>query len=161
MLEILREATKQGRWAEMALSILAEPRPPADFQEKFGTYWIEAGHRIREQIGDDRLLVQVLRCLLPPYEGGSQTLYRGENIERFEAGQVGLAWCLDVAVAKMFASGLNAIPSGGVLLVGTFESAAIVSGPNAHSLYLGENQFTIDPALCASIQALERFSPCT
>lgn len=127
--------------------------------EVFGTYWIEAGHRIREQVGDDDLLVQFLRLALPRYTGDGAVLYRGENLTRWQTGTVGLAWSLQIDVARMFAGGLNAVGSGGVLLAARFSTSAIISGPNSHSQYLGEDQFTVDPRYAEDVLVLEHFSP--
>jgi len=43
----------------------------------------------------------------------------------------------------------------------TFEPQAIISGPNAHSKYLGEDQFTIDPFLSRTFSLVETFPPVT
>lgn len=158
-LEDFRKTTKEGCWGLRAQLLLNEPKPPVNIAEQLSTHWIEAGHRIREQIADDRILVRVLRHMLPPYDGSAVTLFRGENLERWEACQVGLAWTSNIDVAKMFARGLNSSPSGGVLLEGRFEPEAIISGPNAHSKYLAEGQFTIDPFYEANIVTIEKFPP--
>lgn len=158
-LEDFRRTTKEGCWELRTQLLLNEPKPPCKIMEQFATYWIEDGHRIREQIADDRTLVRLLRHLLPPYEGVAVTLFRGESVERWEACNVGLAWTSNIDVAKMFGRGLNSIPSGGVLLEGRFEQEAIISGPNAHSRYLGEEQFTIDPFCGRNFVAIEKFPP--
>jgi hypothetical protein len=153
----LRAVKEQGQWAAFAASLLSGPNLPSEAIELFGTYWIEAGHHIREQIGDDHLLVCLLRHLLPAFAGESIELFRGENRDRWQSGTVGLAWSKSAETARMFASGLNAVVSGGVLLKCSFEPEAIISGPNAHSISLGENQFTVDPYAITTISALELF----
>jgi hypothetical protein len=42
-------------------------------------------------------------------------------------------------------------------LKGLFETAAIIAGPGPHSIYPGEEQFTIDPFLNVQIVATEFF----
>ena len=158
-LDDFRKSTKQGSWKSHAKLLLNESKPSVETTAEFGTYWIEAGHHIREQVADDRILVRLLRHMLPPYEGGAITLFRGENLGRWEDRVVGLAWASNIDVARMFGRGLNSIISGGVLLTGYFESAAIISGSNAHSRYLGEEQFTIDPFYGTNILAIENFPP--
>ncbi len=115
---------------------------------------------MREQIADDRLLVRLLRHLLPPFSGEALTLYRGENSTRWESGSVGLAWTDKIDVARMFGRGLNAANTGGVLLRGIFGPTAIIGGTDAHSGYLDEAQFTVDPFSGADIVVLETFPPC-
>jgi len=159
ILEDFRKITNSGLWKSSLNSFIENRIISAEFQDHFGTHWIESGHHMREQIADDRNLVILLRHMLPKHEGGSVTLYRGENLERFQNNQIGLAWTPNIGTARMFASGLNSVKSGGVLLSVHCEPQAIISGPNRHSNWLGEGQFTIDPFLISEIQSLELFSP--
>jgi hypothetical protein len=154
----LREITSRNEWATVARSLLAGGEPAFPI-EVFDTYWIEAGHRIREQVADDAVLAAMLRQVLKPYSGPGVVLYRGENIARWRAGTVGFAWTQEFDVAEMFGAGLNAIHSGGVLLRGAFEPPAIISGPNDHSSYLQEGQYTIDPNVRVPLIELKRYPP--
>ena len=159
-LEEFRNITKQNLWSNYVHLLLTQSSHSQETIQNFGVYWIEAGHRIREQVSDDCLLVTLLRHILPIYKDNSVKLYRGENQERWELGKIGLAWTKNIDTAKMFASGLNSTPVGGVLLKGNFQPEAVISGPNAHSKYLGEDQFTIDPFCITNIEIIEKFSPC-
>lgn len=160
-LEHFRKVKEQGDWRSYATSLLSEVKLTPDEVVQFHTYWIEAGHHVREQIGNDRTLVRLLRHLLPAYEGKAIELFRGENRSRWENRAIGLAWTPNVKVAKMFGRGLNAINSGGVLLKAQFNLETIISGPNSHSQYLGESQFTIDPFLLSTAEAIEFFPQVT
>jgi hypothetical protein len=155
-----RRITDSREWARKTPEILGKPVPPDPERAAFSTHWVVAGHHIREQVADDALLVRLLRHLLPPYKGGALTLFRGENLPRWEKGAVGLAWTDKIDVARMFGGGLNARDTGGVLLRGAFGPAAIISGSDIHSRYLGEMQFTIDPFYGTDIDVLERYPPC-
>ena len=117
------------------------------------------GHRIRGQVADDELLANLLRRVLPKYEGDKVTVYRGENLERWNAGQLGFSWTEKIEVARMFGQGLNATRTGGLLLKGYFAPDSIICGPNKHSAYLQEHQFTIDPSFYKEIQVIERYPP--
>lgn len=156
-LDHFRALKEQGHWGVYATSLLKMREITPEAIAQFGTYWIEAGHHIREQIADDRKLVRLLRHLLPPYEGKTLELFRGENRSRWESKAVGLAWTTCADTARMFGRGVNAVGTGGVLLKASFESKAIITGPNSHSSYLGENQFTIDPFAGTVISATEFF----
>lgn len=158
-LEDLREVTNAGRWKEVAESVASGKQQSLSSLTDFDTYWIEAGHRIREQIENDRLLCDLLRRALPKYEGVAVTLFRGENIGRWKSGLVGFAWTGQLDVARMFGRGLNATQTGGVLLRATFEPCSIISGPNNHSQYLGETQFTVDPISAQGAEEIEVFPP--
>jgi hypothetical protein len=83
LIEELRATTTAGHWASLAHTLLADASVPVPIDGVFSTYWIEGGHRIREQVASDRLLVRLQRHLLPPYQGEATTLFRGENVERF------------------------------------------------------------------------------
>ena len=87
------------------------------------------------------------------------TLYRGENLNRWRANSIGFAWTAQLEIAKMFGSGLNAVGAGGILLRGTFPTSAIICGPNRHSSYLGEGQFTVDPFAVGTVEELEQYRP--
>lgn len=159
VLEDFRKITNSGLWKSSFNSFIENSFTSAESQDHFGTHWIESGHHIRDQIADDYNLVILLRHILPKYESGSITLYRGENLDRFQNNIIGFAWTPSIGTARMFASGLNSVKSGGVLLSGHFEPEAIISGPNRHSNWLGEVQFTVDPFSISQIQLLELFSP--
>jgi hypothetical protein len=152
-LHSLQSIGADGKWRDVAAQLMSGSiRWPVSVED-FETYWIEAGHRIREQVADDTLVCE----LLPPYRGDAMTLYMGENRSRFARGKIGLNWTTEVDVARMFASGLNAIDGGGVLLRARFFGSKIIAGPNAHSIYLQEYQFTVEPPPLETIDELEYF----
>jgi len=155
----LRDITSASRWREVAESLVVRGIPIPNAFAEFDIYWIEAGHGIREQVNDDPLLSRLLRLLLPQYQGKKVILYRGENLDRWQKGSVGFAWSESVETAEMFGRGLNAIKSGGLLLQALLKPEAIISGPNGHSAYLGENQFTVDPFLIKNIKVLKTYPP--
>lgn len=135
--------------------------PPSSEQlsEAFHTKWHVAHHFLRELVEDDDLMLGVAWAWLPRYAGPGLDLYRGENIDRFESGRLGSAWSDKRETAEMFASGLNAVGKGGVILRATIPAEAIIAGPSAHSLYLGESEFTIDTRNLAAIESIQRFKP--
>lgn len=58
----------------------------------------------------------------------------------------------------MFASGLNAIESGGVLLKSYVPAEAILTGPNDHSArQINEFEYTCDPTNLKEIEVLQYF----
>ena len=154
---VLSELTETGAWGRTARSVLESSAPLPWGDEDFGTHWIVAGHRIREQVEEDHVLAGFLRKVLPPYGGDPVVLYRGESKQRFAAGAIGFSWSHNESVAVMFARGLNAVGSGGVLLRAELDAPAVIAGPNAHSRYLGEHQYTVDPAACQGIAVVAEF----
>ncbi len=128
------------------------------FRERFHTAWIVKGFRWREAVDDDLLLTRALRAILAPYAGESLTLFRGEQFAQYETGRVGFNWTPKREVAEMFASGLcTTYNGGGVLLRAMAPSAAIIASPNAHSQYLGEDEFVVEPSLLTDVTELARF----
>jgi hypothetical protein len=79
--------------------------------------WTEQGHLIRDRAGNDELVLDALRIMLPPYIGDGLTLYRGESVERSCSKKYGFAWSSREEVAVKFGRGLNAVePDGGIVL---------------------------------------------
>src|SRR6267154_6909097 len=106
-LEEFRSITEQKQWGSHAALLLNGDRPKPEETDQFATFWIERGHRMREQIADDQKLVRLLRHMLPPYEGVAIELFRGENKSRWTSGAIGLAWTPNAETARMYARGLN------------------------------------------------------
>ncbi|KAJ9430446.1 hypothetical protein PMI39_023055 [Pantoea sp. YR343] len=147
----------RNRWAEFVKSINNSEPASIAMKESFHSKWIESGAFIREKINNDLILLELLTLLLPPYSGASLVLYRGENMERFDEGRIGFCWTQDISIAEMFGSGLNAYKSPGLLLRAEAPACSILAGPNDHSRYLGENEFTVNPSLLSSISVIETY----
>lgn len=56
----LREVTEAGGWRHMAETIVGGTGLSPLLASHFETYWIEAGHHIREQVAEDLLLRSML-----------------------------------------------------------------------------------------------------
>jgi hypothetical protein len=145
------------QWPVICAAMCLE-RPTAELSALFHSRWIQYGGSIRAHTKDDALLLRALRAWLPPYEGNGLELYRGESVVRLLAGRVGLCWTPDRAVAKMFGSGLNAASDGGgCLLRSDVPKEAILSGPNSHSKWLGEDEYVVDSSMLGEVTVVERF----
>ncbi|TCV75198.1 MULTISPECIES: hypothetical protein [Methylomonas] len=126
--------------------------------DKIHTLWTVNGGHLRRKIRNDKLIAKVLTLTLPGYVGEGLILYRGECRFLFESGQIGFCWTPEIDVATKFASGLNAIESGGVLLRAYAPSAAILSSPNDHSsLQMKEFEYTCDPDLLENITVIRSY----
>ncbi len=157
MLEQMRKITESSRWKDECGALLKRGSFSPEFIKAFHTHWVENAHRIRSQIGDDACLIELLRHIFPRYEGKDILLYRGENIDRFKTSSTGLCWTQDIEVARMFARGLNAVNTGGVLLSSICKKDWVIAGPNAHSNYLGEGEYIVDVLKMSNIEAVETF----
>lgn len=126
--------------------------------DKMHMLWIVNGGHIRRQVRDDKLVLAWLKLILPKYDGTELQLYRGECKFLYDQGLIGFCWTPNKQVAEMFASGLNAIESGGVLLSAKITPEAILSAPNRHSTdWLGESEYTCDPTKIDSIEVLHQY----
>jgi hypothetical protein len=151
----------QHRIEWRALFTLLRSVPPRDraTSESFHSQWHACHGFIRELVDADELLLDALWVWLPRYEGSDMQLYRGENIDRLESGRTGSAWSSNLETAKCFASGLNAVAKGGVLLQTKAPVSAIIAGPSNHSIYLSESEFTIDTRKLIAVEELGRYPP--
>ena len=120
--------------------------------------WTVNGGHLRRKIRDDNLVLSVLVKVLPSYDGEGLVLYRGECKFLYEGKKIGFCWTPKKKVARMFASGLNAIESGGVLLQAFAPSNAIISSPNDHSSkQMEEYEYTCNPNLLEDITVIESY----
>ncbi|MGE8066178.1 hypothetical protein [Pseudomonas sp. NPDC089569] len=127
--------------------------------ECFHTQWHVSHHYIRELVDNDELLMDMLWTWLPRYKGPGLLLYRGENIDRLECGKIGTAWSTKEETAQMFARGLNATGKGGVVVKTTAPADAIIAGPSAHSIYMGEHEYTVDVRRLGPISRTNCYPP--
>ncbi|MDY0223170.1 MAG: hypothetical protein RBR67_18735 [Desulfobacterium sp.] len=131
-------------------------------KNKVHTLWTVSGGHLRRKIKDDRLIANVLSVALPGYNGEGLTLYRGECHFLYETGKIGFCWTPKIKVATMFASGLNAIESGGVLLKAYAPTKAIFSSPNEHSAkQMQEFEYTCNPYLLENIEVIDTYKKIT
>ncbi|OKA28554.1 hypothetical protein BOH74_03525 [Pseudomonas versuta] len=148
----------EGKWSFFISSLLKGVEVTDEAKAQFHTVWIELGGRIRNQVGDDRALSEMLSVLLPKYGGEKIRLYRGESSERYKAGRIGFCWTPRIDKAEMFGGGLNAYyGDGGMLLAFNADPASIISGPNEHSRYLNEHEHTVDPFSISDIEILKTY----
>lgn len=151
--------TIRAEWRrQLALALNTRPRTD-ELSAAFHTQWHVCHHRLRELVDDDHLLLDLAAAWLPRYEGAGLELYRGENIDRFEAGRMGSAWSDKLATAELFARAQNNLGKGGVVLRAAIPASAIIAGPSAHSVRMDESEFTVDTRLLRSVTASTRFPP--
>lgn len=124
--------------------------------------WTVNGGHIRKKVSNDALLLSVLLETLPVYKGAGKTLYRGECQDLYRQNKIGFCWTPNKDIARRFASGLNAIESGGVLLQAYASESAIISEPNNHSkIQMQEFEYTCNPNIIQRLKVIEEFEKCT
>lgn len=124
-------------------------------REAIHTLWTVNGGHLRRKIKNDDLVLDVLFKFLPKYEGEGLIVYRGECRFLFEDKKIGFCWTPKEEVARVFASGLNSIESGGILLKAFAPQNAIISSPNEHSsMQMEEYEYTCNPRLLENIEVI-------
>jgi hypothetical protein len=76
---------------------------PLSLRALFARCWVRYGDGWRKDVNDDLLVLDVLRCLLPPYEGPGLTLYRGDSAFNRRRRTYGMSWSASRGVAADFA----------------------------------------------------------
>lgn len=151
------KTTVTRRWRRLMKEMIALPPLQLADSMTFHTKWTESGHKIRELVAEDHLLLDMLRIWLPPYSGLDQVLYRGESIDRWESGAIGAGWTSKLEKAQMFAGGLNRMGKGGVVLSTAAPASSIIAAPSAHSIYLQEFEYTVDRRGLMHVSEVEFF----
>ncbi len=152
------KATVTRRWRRLMKEMASMPPLRVADSTNFHIKWTESGHKIRELVANDHLLLDMLRIWLPPYSGPDQLLYRGENIDRWESGAIGTGWTSQLDKAQMFAGGLNKMGKGGVVLSTLAPASSIIAAPSTHSIYLQEFEFTVDRRGLAGVTEVEFYA---
>ncbi|MDC9496228.1 MULTISPECIES: hypothetical protein [unclassified Pseudoalteromonas] len=145
-------------WTQAFTFILREYHDLDIQKDKVHLLWTENGGHLRRKLSNDKLLLNVLKLTMPTYSGNGLVLYRGECHFLYQQNKIGFCWTPLQSVAEAFASGLNAIESGGVLLKAYAPTPAILSAPNKHSSdQMGEFEYTCDPNLLENIKTVQFF----
>jgi hypothetical protein len=145
-------------WKKAFIHVLENQERLGIEKDKIHSLWAELGGRLRDKIRDDELILSVLLVSLPGYAQKGLELYRGECKFLYEQGKIGFCWTPNVEVARKFASSLNAIGSGGVLLKAFAPTKAIMAPPNDHNPKLTrECEYTCNPKLLVDINVQETF----
>lgn len=153
---------RRREWRDQMVMLATTPPTFPELAAAFHTQWHVCHGFLRELLDDDDLMIRLAKAWLPPYQGPDLTLFRGENIDRLEAGRLGSAWTPQHETAEMFAGGLNAVGKGGVLLKVLAPAAAIIAGPSDHSSnWLQEAEYTVDVKMLGDIVQVKRFPSVT
>lgn len=131
-----------------------------DERKSFLSFWVVSGWIMREKVKDDCSLCDVLRNLLPPYEGSEMTLYRGEIATQYDNEVIGFAWTTKYEKARGYARGLHSLqPGGGILLESLVPAEAIISDLRELSHIRKEFEIVVDPQGLNQVRPMERFTP--
>ena len=122
--------------------------------------WISYGDSMRQEVGDDLVLLDGLKTLLPPYSGPALRLYRGELFPNRCRRTYGIAWTSSREVAESY--GLRTIrrscDGGTVLLASDVPADAILCAVPEHEDRYGEVEYLVDRRRLERVEVLARYS---
>jgi hypothetical protein len=142
-----------------AFRAVAEHSAPMEFRNIFSRVWQLDGDHIRSEVNDDRILIEGLRVLLPPYTGDARQLYRGDSMWNRRRRSYGLSWTTELEIARGFANNKQTSKGGGVVLSTLAPALAIISAPGLdHERFGAKNEYLVDRRRLKSVEVIERFS---
>ncbi len=131
--------------------------PPRKFQRAIVHLMNEHGDLLRQEVGNDLVLCDALRVLLPPYKGSrSLRLYRGERAINRKRRTYGLAWSRSREVAECFAQGsLQRTCDGGTVLLETNAPPRAIIG--SIDSWRNEDEVIVDRRYLDRVRVLARY----
>ncbi|WP_353859759.1 hypothetical protein [Azospirillum formosense] len=145
-------------WREAMSKIARLRKVPCASKEWFIGCWIVNGDSLRSDIGDDRILMDALRVLLPPYTGAAMTLFRGDSFVNRCRRTYGMSWSSSLDVAQSFAQGVwQKFDGGSVLLRAEVPSKAIIFSPAVHANDYEEDEYLVDRRYLGKVEVVKRF----
>jgi hypothetical protein len=103
--QTIRALQFKGLWRHIVRSVCGM-NPPANFRRHCLESWILWGDSLRNKIGDDLLLIELLCVLMPKCKGDAVRLYRGDSFLNRCRCTYGLSWTSNREVARSFADGI-------------------------------------------------------
>lgn len=150
----MRAMDRLDCWRACLDHLIGLPTPDAELGEGLLWFWVTYGFHIASSLKSDTIFIDGVRRFVPPYEGTSTTLYRGELQSRHLLGVYGIAWTSKLKVAEMFAGRRDHLEDFGVVLQIEAGPETIVYAGPAHSEYLQEDEYLVDSRLIHGVQVL-------
>ena len=124
---------------------------PFSLRALFARCWVRYGDGCRKDVNDDLLVLDVLRCLLPPYEGPGLTLYRGDSAFNRRRRTYGMSWSASRGASPPILPKRHrrVYSDGSVLLEAEAPPDAIVFAPALHVNDYAEDEYVVDRAPAA------------
>jgi len=136
----------------------ASPRMQREFLETYAAH----GIGVHRQLLSDADAVGALRLLVPPYNGPSMQLYRGDAAWTYRKRKYGLNWTADRDVAASHAYAWQLHPGGAILLQADAPKRAIISAPflleDAPALAKAETQYIVDRRRLRNVRVIQKIA---
>ena len=159
--ESMEEIELNCAWHQTMRAVAKTRNISEDIQHAFLLIWTIGGDHIRSEVGDDKVLIDALRKLVPPYKGPSRKLYRGDCFTNRKHRTYGLSWSAERDVAECFAHNIYQSFEGGSVLLETIAplDAIICAVPADNSAHAVEEEYLVDRRRLTSVRVLERYPP--
>jgi hypothetical protein len=148
----------QGLWSRTARAVEGMD-PSAEFRRRCLQSWIDSGDSIRDDVGNDLVLIRLLRVLLPRYDGPAVKVFRGESFHNRRRRTYGLSWTTDEGIARGFADGVwRTFKGGSVLVEADVPPGAVICAPCLIDDRLEEREYIVDRRWLGTVRVVERFA---
>jgi hypothetical protein len=129
-------------------------------KQAFLHFWLRYRDALRCDVDGDLTLLDALRVLLPPYNGGDVLLYRGDSFYNRKRRTYGMSWTGNRSVGESFAIKYSSYSAGSVLLERMAPAEAIICAPSLLTeSFTHEDEYLIDRRRLRGVRVLERYSP--
>lgn len=157
--QALRSVEMTGSWRR-AFEACRELSAPASFRKWFLGLWQSDGDSLRTEVGDDLVLIDALRAMLPKYRGSALTIYRGDSWENRRRRTYGLSWSTERPVGDVFARDRRSkYVCGTVLLTAEAPPEAVLCLTASHSRQFREEcEVLVDRRRLSRVRVLARYA---
>lgn len=133
---------------------------PERFQRWFLLFWLRNGDHIRQEVGNDLILMDALRVLMPSYNGTATTLYRAETAPNRKRRTYGISWSADPLVGRSLAQSIlrQSAPGGSLVLKTLASPDAIICAVGPGEDRYGEQEYLVDRRRLHAVKVIERFA---
>lgn len=157
--EALSEIDTSYAWKQAFRACARLQGAPRGIREALLTFWLDFGDTLRSHVADDLTLIRALHVLLPIYNGGPVTLFRGESVGNRARRTYGMSWSSDRHVAAGFArNSADKYAGGTVVLEVLAPPEAIISAPGLLLPATSVDEYVVDRRRLPKVSVLERFS---
>lgn len=147
-------------WKKGMRAIAKVDDVPIEFRERFlRGPWLVKGDHIRQEVLNDRILLDALRSLLPHYRGPARTLFRGDSMYNRQRRTYGPSWTESIEVARQYAEGTwRTFKGGSVLLETRAPPEAVICAPAMFDDRYAEREYIVDRRRLSAVKVVQRFS---
>ena len=132
-----------GGWKRVFRRVSKLPLVSNEIRDVFLRCYVYYGNHIRQETGNDIVLIAGLRMLLPSYRGSAMVLYRGQIAPPKGGRSYSISWTASHEVAEGFARGKRDM-GGTVVLRTVAPPDAIICRVPAEEDRYGEDEYLVD-----------------